>query len=249
MIQGIAKFQNHFKEYSHDYVIIGGLATALLMDNYGFLARATKDIDLVVISKENEVFLKQLLLFIKEAGYKTKQRTNNDNRHNLFRFLESDNKEYPEQIELFAVHDEGSILLKDQHIIPIDTPEFYHYLSAILLDADYYKLLMQYTTVMDGLHIATPEVLIPLKMYAHLNLMESPHHYDGKHLKDVIKLSALLGDDSQVTLLGRPKEDIARFMPLLEQEDPKKIKQILGSMNVHNLNKDAVLGILTSVYQ
>ncbi len=173
----------------------------------------------------------------------------NDNRHNLFRFLESDNKEYPEQIELFAVHDEGSILLKDQHIIPIETPEFYHYLSAILLDADYYKLLMQYTTVMDGLHIATPEVLIPLKMYAHLNLMESPHHYDGKHLKDVIKLSALLGDDSQVTLLGRPKEDIARFMPLLEQEDPKKIKQILGSMNVHNLNKDAVLGILTSVYR
>ena len=248
MIQGIAKFQNHFKEYTHDYVIIGGLATALLMDNYGFLARATKDIDLVVIAKDNEAFLKQLLAFIQEAGYQTKQRTNHDTKHNLFRFLDSENKEYPEQLELFAVHDADSVLMKDQFIIPIKTPEYYRYLSAILLDGDYYTLLTQQTTVIDGLHIATPEVLIPLKMHAHLNLIEGSHHYDNKHLKDVIKLSALLGDDSHVTLLGRPKDDFARFMPLLEQEDPKKIKQMLGAMNVHNLNKDDVLGILTSAY-
>ena len=123
------------------------------------------------------------------------------------------------------------------------------YLSAILLDSEYYSLLIEQTTMVDGLHIATPEALILLKMHAHLNLIESPHHYDNKQLKDVIKLSALLEEDSRVTLLGRPKEDFTRFMPLLEQEDPKKIKQILASMNVHNLNKDAVLGILTSVYQ
>ncbi|NBK98080.1 MAG: hypothetical protein EOM50_08680 [Erysipelotrichia bacterium] len=249
MIQGLTKFQTHFQDFSDDYVIIGGLATALLMDDYGFLARATKDIDLVVIAKENEVFLKRLLEFIKVAGYQTKQRTDNDSRHNLFRFLNSENKEYPEQIELFAIHDPDSVLLQDQYIIPIETPEYYRYLSAILLDSEYYSLLIEQTTMVDGLHIATSEALILLKMHAHLNLIESPHHYDNKHLKDVIKLSALLEEDSRVTLLGRPKEDFTRFMPLLEQEDPKKIKQILASMNVHNLNKDAVLGILTSVYQ
>lgn len=248
MIQGLAKFQSHFQDFSEDYVIIGGLATALLMDNYGFLARATKDIDLVVIAKDNEVFLKQLLVFIKEAGYRTKQRTHHDTRHNLFRFLDSDDKEYPEQIELFAVHDHDSVLLQDQFIIPIETPEYYRYLSAILLDLDYYTLLIQHTTVLDGLHIATPEALIPLKMHAHLNLLQSPHHYDGKHLKDVIKLAALLSDDSKVELFGRVKEDFQVFMKILHQEDSQRIHQLLTSMNVMNLIKEDILDVLRRAY-
>ena len=248
MIQGLAKFQTHFQNFSDDYVIIGGLATALLMDDYGFLARATKDIDLVVIAKENEAFLKRLLEFIKVAGYQTKQRTDNDSRHNLFRFLNSENKEYPEQIELSVIHDLDSVLLQDQYIIPIETPEYYRYLSAILLDSEYYSLLIEQTTMVDGLHIATPETLILLKMHAHLNLIESPHHYDNKHLKDVIKLSALLEDDSRVALLGRPKEDFTRFMPILEQEDPTKIKQILGSMNVTMLDKEQIIAIIKNCF-
>ncbi len=248
MIQGLAKFKNYFRDFSEDYVVIGGLATALFMDNYGFIARATKDIDLVVISKNNEAFLKKLLLFINEAGYKTKQRTNNQSRHNLFRFFDSDHKEYPEQIELFAVHDENSVITNDHHIIPIKTPEFYHYLSAILLDLDYYTLLLKHTTFLDGLHIATPEVLIPLKMHAHLNLIESRHHYDGKHLKDVIKLSALLEPDAKVELLGKTKEDFTHFLALLQQEDSQKVKQILASMNAGTLEKENILELLKSCY-
>lgn len=248
MIQGLAKFQAHFRHYTEDYVIIGGLATALLMDNYGFLARATKDIDLVVISKDNEGFLKQLLAFIHEAGYQTKQRTKNDTRHNLFRFLDSEDKEYPEQIELFAVHDHDSVLLQDQFIIPIETPEYYLYLSAILLDSDYYKLLIEHTTMIDGLKIATPEVLIPLKMHAHVNLIQSPHHYDGKHLKDVIKLTALLSEDAKVELFGRVKEDFYAFMEILKNENAQRIHQLLVSMNVSSLKKEDVLSILHSCF-
>ena len=89
MIQGIANFTDFFKDNSDDYVVIGGLATAMVMNDLGFIARATKDIDLVVVSKENEEFLKKLLQFIDIAGYRTKQRTNNDSRQNLFRFFDS----------------------------------------------------------------------------------------------------------------------------------------------------------------
>ncbi len=96
MIQGIAKFTEYFKDNSDDYVVIGGLATAMIMHDLGFVARATKDIDLVVISKNNEDFLKKMLKFIDIAGYKTKQRTDNDTRHNLFRFFDSEDKTYPE---------------------------------------------------------------------------------------------------------------------------------------------------------
>lgn len=76
MIQGITNFTEYFKDNSDDYVVIGGLATAMIMNDLGFIARATKDIDLVVISKNNEDFLKKLLNFVDIAGYKTKQRTN-----------------------------------------------------------------------------------------------------------------------------------------------------------------------------
>ena len=173
MIQGITNFTKHFEEYNDDYVVIGGLATAMIMNDLGFVARATKDIDLVVVSNHNEPFIKKLLEFIDIAGYKTKQRTANDLRHNLFRFLDSDDKSYPEQIELFAIHNEDSQIVTDKHIIPIKTPDSYKYLSAILLDTDYFNLLIEHTTNIEGLHVATPEVLIPLKIHAHLNLLEA----------------------------------------------------------------------------
>ena len=249
MIQGIDKFKEYFIEYTDNYVIIGGLATALLMDNYGFLARATKDVDMMVISKDDdEEFLIKLLKFIEIAGYKTKQRTKNENKRNLFRFLDSDDKEYPEQIELFAVHDENSVIYTDSHIIPIETPEFYDYLSAILLDADYYSLLIKNTTNINGLHIATAEVLIPLKMHAHINLIGGEYHYDDKHLKDAIKLAALLDEDENIILVGRPKEDFERFIPLLGELDPQRVIDILKSMSANSLNKDDILSILQKVY-
>lgn len=249
MIQGIDKFKEYFADFTENYVIIGGLATALLMDNYGFLARATKDVDMVVISKDNnDQFLKSLLQFIDIAGYKTKQRTNNQDKRNLFRFLDSDNKEYPEQLELFAVHNEDSVIYTDSHIIPIETPEFYNYLSAILLDSDYYSLLIENTINIEGLNIATAEVLIPLKIHAHLNLISSEHHYDNKHLKDVIKLSALLDDEETITLSGLPKEDFEKFIPLLNEVEPNRVKDILKSMGVNNLSKDDIVSILKKIY-
>lgn len=67
------------------------------------------------------------------------------------------------------MHSKDSSIITDKHIIPIKTPEFYDYLSAILLDKDYYNLLKQHTTNVDGLHVATAEVLIILKIHAHLN--------------------------------------------------------------------------------
>ena len=240
-------FTDYFKDYSEDYVVIGGLATAMVMNDLGFVARATKDIDLVVISKNNEEFIKKLLGFIEVAGYKTKQRTNNDSRHNLFRFLDSENKEYPEQIELFAVHTESSVIVKDSHIIPIETPEFYNYLSAILLDKDYFKLLTEYTTKIEGLHVATPEVLIPLKIHAHLNLLKGNHHDAKKHLTDVIRLATMLDDETTVILTDNPKEDYLEFLPLLDAVEANSVRNILKNAGVRRPEK-SIRELLESVY-
>ena len=247
MIQGLVSFTDFFEEYSKDYVVIGGLATAMVMNDLGFVARATKDIDLVVISKNNEEFIKKLLGFIEVAGYKTKQRTDNDSRHNLFRFLDSDDKTYPEQIELFAIHTQDSEIVKDSHIIPITTPEFYNYLSAILLDKDYFELLIEHTTNIEGLHVATPEVLIPLKIHAHINLLKDKHPDAKKHLTDVIRLATMLDDETDVLLTDNPKKDYLEFLPLLEAVEPNTIRNILKSAGVGKIQK-SIKELLENVY-
>ena len=249
MIQGIANFTKHFENYNDDYVIIGGLATAMIMNDLGFIARATKDIDLVVVSNNNKKFLKKLLEFIKIAGYKTKQRTNNDSKHNLFRFFDSEDKTYPEQIELFAIHDENSPIFTDKHIIPIKTPDSYKYLSAILLDTDYFNLLIEHTTNIDGLHIATPEVLIPLKIQVHLNLLEAKHSDAKKHLTDIIRLITLLDDEDSVVLNGEPKNDFIKFLPIIESIEEDRIRSILKSSNISNISKGTIIELFKSVYK
>lgn len=249
MIQGIANFTDYFRDHSGDYVVIGGLATAMVMNNLGFIARATKDIDLVVISIENEDFLKKLLQFIDIAGYKTRERTDNDSRRNLFRFFDSEDKTYPEQIELFAIHKADSEILKDSHIITIDTAEYYNYLSAILLNTDYFNLLINYTTNVDGLHVATPEALIPLKIHAHLNLLDSKPSDAKKHFTDVIRLATMLEEEGIVHLEGLPREEFIKFLPILEEADTNTIEQILKIARVGKVSKERILELLKSVYQ
>ena len=248
MIQGITNFTEYFKDNSDDYVVIGGLATAMVMNDLGFIARATKDIDLVVISKDNEDFLKKLLRFIDIAGYKTKQRTDNDTRHNLFRFFDSEDKTYPEQIELFAIHEADSEIIIDGHIIPIETPEYYDFLSAILLDTDYFNLLVKYTTKLDGLHVATPEALIPLKIHAYLNLAEAGKSKAKKHFTDVIRLITMLDEDDTVKLEGEPSKDFIKFLPILEQANGSTIRQILETSRIGKIKKEVIFNQLKSVY-
>lgn len=46
---GIEKFKEYFSGYEDQYVIIGGTACELLMENEELDFRATKDIDIVII--------------------------------------------------------------------------------------------------------------------------------------------------------------------------------------------------------
>lgn len=249
MVRGIATFVEYFKEYRDDYIVIGGLATAMVMHDLGFTSRATKDIDLVVVSKNNEAFIKALLKFIEAGQYRTKERTDNSDRHNLFRFFDSSSLEYPEQIELFAIHEEDSVIIRDTTIIPIETPESYPYLSAILLNTDYFKLLVEHTDIIDGLHVATPAALIPLKIHAYNNLIQTRKGDAKKHLKDVIKLAAALTEEQTVELRGEPKKDFEDFMSVIQIMDEHRVEQILESAGMKAVFKEDVLDTLKLVYR
>lgn len=49
MVIGLDKFKDYFKEYESCYLIIGGSACDIIIENGGFTSRATDDIDIVLI--------------------------------------------------------------------------------------------------------------------------------------------------------------------------------------------------------
>ena len=49
MVIGLSKFIEYFKDYSNSYIIIGGTACDIIVENAGFVPRATDDIDIVLI--------------------------------------------------------------------------------------------------------------------------------------------------------------------------------------------------------
>lgn len=49
MVNGFLKFKEKFHGYENQYVIIGGTACDLIMENEELPFRATKDIDIVLI--------------------------------------------------------------------------------------------------------------------------------------------------------------------------------------------------------
>lgn len=49
MVSGLNKFKNYFSKYTDQYVLIGGAACDVIMEDFDSPFRATKDLDLVLI--------------------------------------------------------------------------------------------------------------------------------------------------------------------------------------------------------
>lgn len=70
MVNGIAKFKEYFKGFENQYVIIGGTACDIIMENEELPFRATKDIDIVLIVESiTAEFGRRFWEYIKEAKY------------------------------------------------------------------------------------------------------------------------------------------------------------------------------------
>lgn len=70
MVPGLVSFQEWFLDFEEQYVIIGGTACELLMNDVGLEFRATKDIDLVLIVEAiTKQFGERLWEYVKQAGY------------------------------------------------------------------------------------------------------------------------------------------------------------------------------------
>lgn len=165
MVKGLDKFREYFREYEQQYVLIGGTACDISFEGVESNFRATRDMDIVLIVEAlSKEFGQQFWKFIQEGQYLHKVKSNG--KPQFYRFDKPQNPAYPQMLELFA---RTEWLLTDEMLTPIHIDDSVSSLSAILLNEEYYKILLIGRTVIDGISILKPTYLIPFKAKAWLD--------------------------------------------------------------------------------
>ncbi len=71
MVRGMDLFREHFAGFEDRYVLIGGAACDLAMQDAGLDFRATKDLDIVLcVEALDAEFVEAFWAFVKRGGYK-----------------------------------------------------------------------------------------------------------------------------------------------------------------------------------
>lgn len=239
MVRGLDIFKQYFEAFPDNYIIIGGTACDVIIEEAGFIPRATKDIDIIlVVEALTPEFVKQFWQFVKDGNYERKEKSN-DNRQ-YYRFLKPENTAFPFQIELFSRQPDTIDLQEDAHLTPIPVDDDLSSLSAILMDDDFYDYMIAHSVEEDGLHRANIEALICLKAKAFLEIAERIKNgstEDKRHLKkhkgDVFRLAAMMNEGDEHELPEPVKKRLQEFMDVAADELPgKEIFKDMGAGNI-----------------
>jgi hypothetical protein len=141
MVRGLDRFVAHFAAYQDRYVLIGGAALFVAMENAGLEFRVTKDLDIVLCLETLDTeFTCAIWDFVRAGGYEIGQRSGG--KPTFYRFLNPADSAYPQMIELFARRPDLIEPPAEFHVVPIPVSEEVSSLSAILLEDDYYQFVM-----------------------------------------------------------------------------------------------------------
>ena len=248
MVKGVEIFKEYFKDYTDQYVLIGGAACDIIFANNEANFRATRDLDIVLIIEAlNEEFGNKFWNFIKDGDYQHK--SSNMDKPQFYRFSKPKEQTFPKMIELFT---RNTFELKEINgLTPIHVDDEISSLSAILLDKDYYHVLLQGKTTIDNLSVLRPEYLILFKAKAYLDLSKrkaNGEHVDSsdikKHKKDILRILAELLLENVNQLPQSVKEDINLFINSLSYEpyDEQFLKQ-------YGLKNEEIINLLTKIYK
>lgn len=110
-------------------------------------------------------------------------------------------------------------------ITPIHIDDTVESLSAILLDDDYYNMLLKGKYIANGLSVLRPEYLILFKAKAYLDLKQRKENGEAidtndikKHKKDVLRITAELMLERITNLPVSIKTDIDTFIEVVEND-------------------------------
>lgn len=222
LVTGIVAFRDAMAAHAGEYVLIGGGACSVLFEAAGEPFRATKDLDIVILTEADggSGFARDLWAFVKRGNYVPWKRV--EGRYAYYRFiLPADSPSaasLPAQIELFSRHPDFVLEDESSEVTPLSFDEDVSSLSAIILDDGYYEFITNVREangipLLDALHI------IPLKMRAHVDLNRK--HGAGlhvnekdltKHRTDVSRLSRLLARDASLPLENQMRADATTFL-------------------------------------
>ena len=192
MVNGFTKFKEKFQGFENQYVIIGGTACDLIMENEELPFRATKDVDIVLIVESiTAEFGRQFWEYVKEAGYEHLNKSTGNAQ--FYRFTSPKSKEYPYMIEIFSRNPDFIILEDDAVLTPLPIDDEISSLSAILLNEAYYELLKTGQMMVDSKNIK-------------------------KHKNDVFRLAQLITANTRQVLSSEIAEDMKKFLSEIADE-------------------------------
>jgi len=246
MVKGLDKFKEYFISFPDNYVIIGGTACDIIIEEAGFTPRATKDIDIIlVVEALSSDFVKKFWKFIQDGNYEKNEKSADGRKY--YRFLKPANKDFPFQVELFSRMPDLIDIEEPAHLTPIPVDDDLSSLSAILLNDDYYNYMIAQSTLENGLHHANTEALICLKAKAFLEIKEridKGSNEDSKQLRkhktDIFRLAAMLSENTIYDLPESIKAHLQSFVEVIANDLPDKavFKEMgLGNIDVNILFK------------
>lgn len=247
MVKGIDTFRRYFAEYEEQYVLIGGAACDIVFESNDTAFRATRDLDMVLIVEAlTPEFGEKFWKFIQDGRYRNK--STNGQKPQFYRFDKPEDDAYPKMIELFC---RSNFELREMTgITPIHIDDEVSSLSAILLNDDYYRILLEGKVVRNGLSVLRPEYLILFKAKAYLDLKQRKDSGEAvdsknisKHKKDILRIAAELVLERTGELPEAVETDIRAFIDLLAQ-DPFDS----NSLKAYGLSNDEVVEVLHRVF-
>jgi hypothetical protein len=253
MVRGLDIFKKYFEAYPDNYVIIGGTACDIIIDEAGFTPRATKDIDIIlVVEALSSDFVKQFWQFVFDGNYERKEKSEDERKY--YRFIKPENKEFPFQVELFSRNPDLLDLDEGTHLIPIPVDDNLSSLSAILLNDDFYHYMLEHSVMDNGLHLANIEALICLKAKAYLEITEriaQGSKEDSKQLRkhkgDVFRLAVMLTENDVFELPENIKVQMQAFANEIAGDLPDKV--IFKSMGLGNIATENVFTQIIKSFQ
>ncbi len=233
MVKGLDVFRAWFVDYPDQYILIGGTAASLAMEEAGLEFRSTKDLDVVLhVEALTSAFGTTFWRFIEAGGYEIRQ-ASDTGKPTFYRFQRPTDNSFPVMVELFSRAPDSLRTIEHGQLAPIAFDEAVSSLSAILLDDAYYAFIMAGRREVDGLPWVGEDRLIPLKAVAWLDLSarrEQGEQVDArnirKHANDVLRLSQLLAPTTRIELDEKIAGDMRRFLATAAADtslDPKSL--------------------------
>ena len=256
MVEGLDKFRESLGSYSDNYIIIGGTACNVILEDAGTTPRVTHDIDMIVVVEQlTKDFVSAFWSFIREGGYTIEKRQHKDGEpaYALYRFRRPSETGYPSQIELLARHSESLGEPREVRIEPIPMEDYQYSLSAIVLDDDLYRFVVGNSKMVNGIRVASLESLICLKARAYLNLLKEREagkqvNSDDikKHRRDIILLAAARTETEPVIVPVSILDTIDEFKQLVNTEE--SASSLMNSLRIDREQLNVYLEALGELF-